>query len=928
MKARHKSKSVSESKNAFKKKKTRKSFFLSNISESIVGLKSNKTFIFFQNPRISLWAALVIFMLPVSFIKIYDCDVWWHMQLGRSMLENLGLPDYNRFYFTPINFKYSDLRYTFIGDIFLYGVHWLGNDFGLQFLVLFIVIFSCYLLISIAGPKFNAWHLLALMFFVVGTFQIQLIRNALFSLLFTTLIFWLWWQVRYRGKEKRIWFLPVLIGLWGCIHGSYLLGFGIMVLVFAGDAMDSLRGLNQARKNLIFHFGIVILLSFICISLYNPLTEHYFKIHKIKNIFSYQNNLKNEYVPEIFVKNNSSQAPTEKNKKLNQHTDPLLSGIDIKRVLQNVKNFLNNLFFQQNDAILPSGDFASPFEFFVLLYVKISFLVGLMGLIFLTLFSRPIRFSHLLPFLAVLVAGSGYTRMVGYIPVVATSAIFISARNEEFKLHISHKWAKWAAALAITAIYVNMATSYKVNMGTNLHAFGMGRIPVFSKENAHKILTDFPEKKVFTTIMNGGYLLYNWYPKKKVFIDGFFAPHPYSLFLDYSKFVKGEIDPNVFHEKYGVEIAVIEQFRISLNKSFLKSPSWYVGFIDKGSVVYFYKSNEKEIISCPAILNDENEILNLPKNFRKWFSENLLLIQRDMIKDGRLKDLDLFRKKYSGLIYKLETLMVPQEAKLLHKSMIKYTEIYGTVNSKTIPYEIHHLNAFKNKDFKEAIIYGLKVLEDIPDRLPVLMNLSGIFAINGDIKKSIQFMNRAWEAREKYPEFWNDNGSFIARHCLKLSSYEKNNGRFLAAYDLLRVAHNSDSSVISKKQLYENALKLVNEKSSRGQAIKAYGILKRMEIDFSDNGRFCNQMAWYILSNRDSVFDGPETAKKYAAKAVRLMEKDNDPFIDTAYNTMAEACYQLKEYDKMREYEKKALAAAPDDRKKFYRPRSIKPNEY
>ncbi len=879
-------------------------------------LRRFKSFLLSQNPKVYGWAVLILFIFPVSFIKIYDCDIWWHIQLGRSMLENMDLPDYTRFYFTPVNVNYSDLRYTWLGDIFFYVLHYLGKDLSLQLLVVAVVILSCYLLYRIAGPKFNAWHLLTLMLFVIGTFQKQLIRNSLFALVFTTLIFWLWWQVRYRGKEKKIWFFPVLMGVWGCIHGSYLLGFGVMALIFAGDWIDTFRGINQGRKKLTFHYGIVTLISFILIVAYNPMTIHYFRINQLKQIFSQgAASKKVVYSDDDIKKDLFRQQPEE--------SILLLSGVAVEGVFKNVKTFLNTLIFQQDKDILPSGDFRSPFDCFYWLYVKVSFFMGLMGLLFLTVFSKPVRCSHLLPFLAILVVGSGYARTVGYIPVAATSAVFITARNEEFSLKISDQWAKWIAGLALIAVYVNLATGYKVPIGTDLHIFGIGRIPTYADESAHKILTDFPEKKVFNTIMNGGYLLYKWYPEKKVFIDGFFAPHPYSLFLDYGNCIKGKTDPDVFHKKYGVELAVIDQIRRPLHKQFLKSDNWHARFIDQGSVVYGYQPDDTLVTPTPAILTPEQQILKLPVKFRTLFARNLLMIQNDMVKKGRLKDIHLFRKEYAKLIRKMENLMV-EESKTLYHSIDYYTGVYGTVNSKTISDEIGHNKAFKDNRYEKAVHYGIKVLEKMPERVPVLVNLSEMFSRNKDVKNSIEYLDRAWAARKKDPGFWSSNRFNIARLCLKLSSFAKKNGQLLTAYRLLSRANRTDSSVISNNKLYDIGIEFARKKASQGQEIKAYEILKQMEIDFSGYGRFHNQIAWYILSNKDTVFDGPEAAKKYAEKAIRLMKKNNDPDIDTAYHTMAEACYQLGEYDRMREFEQKALAAAPDGRKNFYQPRSVK----
>ncbi len=198
-----------------------------------------KTFIT-RRKALFFWFALVLFILPVSLAKIYNADAHWHMQLGRVMLDSWGVPDFSKFYFTPINKTVSDLRFTFLGDILLYLIHLAGGDIGLQFLRLFIVIMSCTLLLSIIRYKYSTWTLVALMLFVVGTYQKQMLRNSIFGLLFLVIIFWLWWKIRFNHNENWIWIYPFVIGVWGCIHGSYLLGYGILAFILVGDIIDVL----------------------------------------------------------------------------------------------------------------------------------------------------------------------------------------------------------------------------------------------------------------------------------------------------------------------------------------------------------------------------------------------------------------------------------------------------------------------------------------------------------------------------------------------------------------------------------------------------------------------------------------------------------------------------------------------------------------
>ncbi len=918
-----KTKSISKAKNNKKPDQAQKASAFHSVKERILS----------QNPAFYFWSALLLFTLPISLAKLYDTDIWWHMQLGRSMLENMGLPNFEKFYFSPVTNDYGDLRFTWLGDIFLYCVHWLGGDFGLQMLRLCIVVLSCYLFKTVAGSRYNGWQLLMLMLFVVGTYQKQLVRNSLFSLIFTSVLFWIWYRLRYEDKEKLLWTIPPLIGVWGCMHGSYLLGFGLTGLLFLGDWIDSLRGLNAGKKKFVLQYSAVIAVSFALISAWNPLTSQFFSIQAIKNYISYDTVIESSKpVAQSWEGNDQAcksafESPSEDETWRTQFPHPSISAAGVQaqgfvEFLRKIKVALNNTIFKQDNSLLKSADFTSPFDRLDRLYVKTSLLLGVAGLVLLLFFSRPVRFSHVLPFGAIFFFGLGYLRMTGYIPTLATAMIFMAARNSELTLRLGDRPVKVVCAVALIAMYANLASGYKVPVGTELHAFGIGRIPTFSKDTADKVLHDYKDKKALTTIMNGGFLLYNWYPHKKVFLDGFFAPHPYRVFDDYTNLLQGVMDPDELVGKYGIEIAIVEQNKASLNNTFLYAPNWYVRYIDKGNLIHFFEPdyNSPEI-PAPAIISDQETLVGLPSVYRKRFAKYLLLIQDSLVKKGRLKDADDFKKQHAELFRRLDHLMAPAEVNYVESAITRYAASYGLVNSKTIAYEMMHFKAAEEGKIEDAEKYGRMVLEKAPDRFPVLFNMAAIYAAHREVEKSMGYLKKLKTAQKLDRAFWVNNRFNLAKLCLNLFYLEKKEGRRVSAYELLREAHAVDDSVISKEKLYEEGIKLVREENEKEHAAVAYEIFKRMAVDFPENGRLYNEMAWHILTHRDRVFEDLETAEKYARKAARLMEKNQDPTLDTAYDTLAETYYQLKEFDKMLEYEKNALKVAPPKRKGLYKHR-------
>ena len=895
--------------------------------------RSAREWVLAKNPAFYFWSALLLFILPVSLAKLYDTDIWWHMQLGRSMLENMGLPNFEEFYFSPVTNDYGDLRFTWLGDIFLYCVHWLGGDFGLQMLRLCIVVLSCYLFKTVAGSRYNGWQLLMLMLFVLGTYQKQLVRNSLFSLLFTSVLFWIWHRLRYEDKEKLLWTIPPLIGVWGCMHGSYLLGFGLTGLLFLGDWIDSLRGLNAGKKKFVLQYSAVIAVSFALISAWNPLTSQFFSIQAIKNFISYDAGIESSKpVAQAWEGNGQAcksafESRSEDETGRARFPQPSISvaGVQAEGAVEffrKIKVALNSTIFKQNNSLLKSADFISPFDRLDRLYVKIGLLLGIAGLVLLLFFSRPVRFSHVLPFAAIFFFGLGYLRMTGYIPTLATAMIFATARNSELTLRLGDRPIKVVCAMALIAMYANLASGYKVPVGTELHAFGIGRIPTFSSDTADKVLKDYKDKNALTTIMNGGFLLYSWYPHKKVFLDGFFAPHPYRVFDDYTNLLRGVMNPDELVKKYGIEMAIVEQNKASLNNTFFNAPNWYVKYIDKGNLIHFFEPDyQSPEIPAPTIISDKETLISLPLVYRKRFAKYLLLIQNSLVKKGRLKDAVEFKKQYAELLKRLDYLMAPAEVNYVESLIAKYAADYGLVNSKIIAYEMMHFKAAEEGNVRDVEKYGRMILEKAPDRFPVLFNMASIYAAHREVEKSRTYLEKLKNAQERDKAFWFNNRFNVAKLCLNLFYLEKKEGRRVSAYEFLREAHAADDSVLSKEKLYEEGIKLVREENERQHAALAYEIFKRMEVDFPKSGRLYNEMAWHILSHRDKVFEDLETAEKYAIKAARLMERHRDPTLDMAYDTLAEAYYQMKEFDKMLEYEKNAMKVAPPKRRGLYKHR-------
>ena len=168
----------------------------------------------------------------------------------------------------------------------LYCAYLMGGASAVQGVVILIVISAILLALSICDWRYNWFTLLLAIAFTLGTYQLQLHRNAAFSLLFVVAIFWIFQRLQTTRMKWMIWLYPPLIGLWGTIHGSYLLGLALIVLLFFGNAIDTLMGSAKAGLSQFGQPLLVIIAAFSLTLVWNPMTAM-FLMRPFRHLHSY-----------------------------------------------------------------------------------------------------------------------------------------------------------------------------------------------------------------------------------------------------------------------------------------------------------------------------------------------------------------------------------------------------------------------------------------------------------------------------------------------------------------------------------------------------------------------------------------------------------------------------------------------------------------
>lgn len=871
--------------------------------------------------NIYLWLTmLVAWTVLINLVKIDNPDIWFHLQLGNTLMEKWSAPDYSLFYFSPVKETVNDLRFTWLGDITLALVHQAGGEIGLQLFGLFVICLTCYLVFALFGKGMNAWNLLTLMMVVLGTFQLQAIRNSMFAMPFIVLIFYLWRKIDYLDKPLWVWAYPLVLGVWSCMHGSYLLGFTIVCLLLAGDLVDTLRLTKSFHyRKMAIYLGVLVL-SFGVISFKNPMTHAYFNTWQIKRLFS------------VFI-SMPDRAPQPQASTIET---PLTSegSVDGGKMnpagfLRHVKSALNNTIVETRGKTIISSEYLSPFDALNKPYVLVALAMGGMTLLAFLFWIRPVRCALLFPWLFVLTLGLGYLRTVGYIPIVAAAVLFLAFGRREVKWRVSGQWVNVIPPVLLVLILFNLMSGYRAPLGQGGESFGFGKALVFSDHCPDRIFNEYRKNNLFTTTMNGSYLLHRWYPHKKVFWDAFFSPHAGDVFSDFTRMHFYEkVDPDFIVKKYGIDTAAVEFSNGGLNKTFLYGENWYPRFMDQGMIFYTHQPDYQGRIPSPEILLTPGEWRSLPDGVRKNLAQYAYRIAACHIRKGRIADTIVYFNKNRDLFAEMDHDIDPGSKMEVINLLEFYKSAYGDVNTKSIYYEWNFDECKAKGDMEKAVENGLKVIAAKPDAYPMLLELAIIFNNRGEFGKSLDMVKKVLPAKEKNREFWENNRKGISILLLNLFPEEMITNEGGTAYALLHEAYLADPSPSTREQSLDQGMKLYVRLRESGEVLGSFKTLSAMMADFPQEGKLYNEVALHIIIHGEKIGKKLTEALPVSLKAIELMEKRRDPLIDGAYYTLSELYFRLGDFKSMRFYEEKALESAPADRKKKYSRRELKEKDH
>jgi len=173
----------------------------------------------------------------LSWFKVVDYDVFWHLKTGQVILDSGSLMRTNLFSALFPDHPWPNPEWLF--QVLLASVYRAGGWFGIQVLKVSLVV-ALGVALAARALAGGARPLMAIGFAVIPLaamrFRFQE-RPQLFSYLFFTLLVWAVERAR-RGERRTLWLLPPLFALWSNIHPELLLGLLYLGAVIAGELLQ------------------------------------------------------------------------------------------------------------------------------------------------------------------------------------------------------------------------------------------------------------------------------------------------------------------------------------------------------------------------------------------------------------------------------------------------------------------------------------------------------------------------------------------------------------------------------------------------------------------------------------------------------------------------------------------------------------------
>jgi hypothetical protein len=172
-----------------------------------------------------------------SFTAVADPDIWWHMRVGRWILEHHSFPHNGLFSSTGATHTWAAYSWGFEVIVAL-----LNMLLGLKGIAIFVILFQVTLVLVfflamriLSGGFWWAWLLSAVAVWAMDLNRVDVGRPVAFSILFFTIEIALILWAQETGRVSYLYWLPMLFLVWANFHIQFVYGL-VLPALFAAVA--------------------------------------------------------------------------------------------------------------------------------------------------------------------------------------------------------------------------------------------------------------------------------------------------------------------------------------------------------------------------------------------------------------------------------------------------------------------------------------------------------------------------------------------------------------------------------------------------------------------------------------------------------------------------------------------------------------------
>lgn len=462
-----------------------------------------------------------------------DGDTGWHIRAGQYILAHHAVPTQDLFSFSRPGAPW--FAWEWLTDVIYAALFGMG---GLKAIVLVAgVMIGLFATIVLRYTLWRGANVLVAMFttlLAAGAASMHfLARPHLFTLLLVPVCFWVL-EADRREKTRWLWALIPVTAVWTNLHGGFVIFLACIALLVGGSALEASFGNGPGaglRWQDVRRYGM-LLLGCSLASLINP-----YGIQLHVHIFEY---LRADWIKNIVQE---FQAPTFRNEGQLQYEALLLAGLILVGFLAAQRRFTEALW---------------------ILFLAHASLISVRH--------APIYATVAAPFIACQLSewwSAGAARMK------KSQALRILYQLGTDLSPGFRRTSVWPAVFILILVFMNAPLKWPRDFPSEMFPTAM----------IHQHADLVASGRLLTTDQWGDYIIYSYYPRQRVFVDGRSDFYGETLANQYLHLLQGAYDWREIMDRYGFDVALLP-VDWPLSSLLKQDPSWRVVADDHSSVLF------------------------------------------------------------------------------------------------------------------------------------------------------------------------------------------------------------------------------------------------------------------------------------------------------------------------------------------------------